>query len=217
MRRLPFVLALCASCIPYDPPAYHPSYESNTECHLDEPYTGALKLPGVTDITKLSCTAENKSHDYREICAQPVVAVRETGALYTSHRAMCSGELAPGGKETYQVTLDLRRELCRMDRGGCIVRAYDVESNYEVDPGVIVAFARQVEPQATELGRDRPTTTECDALVEGWSTNAAFLSYGPYLHARNGDSVRAFCLAQSRVGFDCLRSAQTSAQADACR
>ena len=74
-------------------------------------YDGKLSWPGVTNRTDLWCTAKNTFGPVRQVCFTPVVAVRETGAVYTSHDEVCTeDELEPAQAVMLPVKLDMRRE-----------------------------------------------------------------------------------------------------------
>ncbi len=212
MRSWPLVAL--AACVPYDPaPVARPTIVDGVTCHLAAPYEGKLSFPGVTDRTALDCTASTRTTTTTEICAQPFVGVRETGAVYTSHGPACSSELAPGASERFAVRLDMNRSLCRLDRGGCIVRAIALEGDVP-DAAAVVELARGLEQGAARPGRDRPTVRECDNLVGAWTGDPAFARYTSFL--ARPDDVRMFCIGLSRAVFDCLRAAHNSAQAEAC-
>jgi hypothetical protein len=208
----PWPLVALAACVP-PPPIVQPAIVDGVTCHLAQPYDGKMTFPGVTDRTQLDCTATNRSGQTSEVCAQPYVGVRETGALYTSHGPACSTELLPGASELFAVRLDMNRLLCRLDHGGCIVQTIAVKDDVP-DAERVVELARALEDRATWPGRDRPTVRECDSLVDAWTIDPAFGRYASFLAHPN--ELRAFCIGLSRATFDCLRAARNSAQAEAC-
>ncbi len=213
MRSL-FAVALVA-CVPYEPAStYVPVADDAMTCHLMPQYDGKLSYTGVTNITTLTCTAKNAGTFPREICAQPYVGVRETGALYTSHGPACSDELASNEMSPLLVQLDMRRELCQLDRGGCVVHVVPLGRDGKPDSEEVVALAHALEREARAPGRDRPSLAECDALLASWTGNRQFTKYTPYLAHR--DDMRVFCLGLNRAELACLRAASTSADADKC-
>ncbi len=214
MRPWPLVALL--ACVPYDAlPVAPPSDPDAMTCHLAAAFEGKLSYPGITDLAKLECTATNRASATREICAQPYVGVRQTGALYTAHEPVCSSELEPGASEELVAQLDLRRELCQLQRGGCIVHAFTLRGDHTPDAASVIAFARGLEATAPAAGRDRPALRECDALVEAWRNDPAFAPYRPFLTG-DPDEVRRSCIGVSRATFACMSAARTSADADRC-
>lgn len=212
--RSVLVLAL-ASCIPYEPTStYIPVTADSMTCHLGTAYEGKLSFPGLTDITTLECTAENRGGWAREICAQPYVGVRETGAIYTAHGEVCSTELQPNEKATFAVKLDMRRELCRLDRGGCVIRVVGLTRDETPEAGEAIAFAHALEAHATAPGRDRPSLAECDAMLGSWLGKPAFLKYTPLL--AHHDDMRLLCLGLTRAQLACMSEAHSSAEVDRC-
>lgn len=209
------LLVALVACVPYEPVStYVPVPDDAMKCHLGAAYEGKLTYTGVTNITTLVCTAENTTTAPREICAQPYVGVRETGAVYTSHAPACVDELQPGEQTPFAVQLDMKRELCQLDRGGCIVHVVPLAKDGKPDAEEVVAFAHSLELHAAAPGRDRPSLGECDALLASWTGNRQFVKYTPYLAHR--DEMRVFCLGLNRAELACLRAASTSADADRC-
>jgi hypothetical protein len=163
----------------------------------------------------LDCIATNLTSTSTEVCAQPYVAVVETGALYSPHEPVCSSELEPRAHEQLAVRLDVIRELCRPERGGCVVHEVPLRADGTPKFEAVVGLARAMQTGARAAGRDQPSLAQCDTLLTKWSHEPAFSSYGPFLRA-DLDEVRVFCLGLSRATFECLRSASSSEEADAC-
>jgi hypothetical protein len=185
-----WALLVLAACVP--PPPQHPPGVEVTTCHLAPLYEGTIswKAHG----TELVCTSNNDSGDPREICYQPVVGVRETGAVYTSHGPVCSDELAEGASQALSVKLDMPRELCQMDRGGCVVHAFAIDWPKSAESAPVVTLARSLEATARQPGRDRPTVAECNALADR-------------LEVGSRDDMIAVCLVQSRATLACMQGA----------
>src|SRR2546423_1779351 len=105
--KWPFLFVAAAGCVAFDPPrVQRPLGIDDTSCHLAPAYDGKIKWPGLTTFTELTCTTTNEIGEAREVCFQPYVGVRQTGALYTSHDIVCSSELGHGASETFAVRLD---------------------------------------------------------------------------------------------------------------
>ena len=214
MRAWIILLAGCGAALE-SPERVTPSTTAGTfDCKLAPPYDGALKYPGLTDRTVLLCKVTNGGLDERELCEQPYVGVRSTGALYTAHEPACSPELLPGATEQFAVHLDMPRALCDDARGGCVVRAFALGLDDAPDAAAVVAMQRELEAAAPAAGRDRPTVQECDGLVEQWDGTPAFARYASFV-ARRDDLVLA-CSELSRADFTCLRAARDATEADRC-
>jgi hypothetical protein len=183
------------------------------QCRLAPPYDGKLQLPGVTDRAALDCAATNAGLDERPVCEQVYVGVRRTGALYTSHDPACSSDLAPGASELFTIRLDMPRVLCAGARD-CVVRAFALGLDDAPDAVGVIALARELEGQAPEAGRDRPTVRQCDELVERWDGNPGFARYAPFLAQRA--QLLLACTELSRADYACLRAARDSTDADRC-
>jgi hypothetical protein len=204
-----WLVVIAAGCVHFDPP------ESLAPGRAEE--LACTELFGVSDRLDLSCVATNREQFAREVCARPFVGVRETGALYTTHEPVCSSAvLAPGQTERFGVALDMPRKLCRVDAGGCAIRAFSLGGSDQIDASAAVTFARTLAASAHGPALDRPTIAECDALVVSWSDKAEFQRYWPYVR-RDPDDVRLFCLGVSRVTYACLASAPDALRADRCR
>ena len=185
-------LLLLVACVHFDPPEY-----GNIDCELA---AGGLK-----------CTAHNTSAATAVLCAQPVVGVLATGAIYEPHERMCSVELGPYGAQSWLEPLDIvLPRMCGADLSGCVVRMFHADSPSDAAP--VVAFARQLALSARDPGRDRPSLGECEALLAAWRHDDRF----PGRRAL-GDAALVGCMMQSRVAFDCLLYAQSDRDADACR
>jgi hypothetical protein len=203
-----WLIVLVAGCVPYEtsvetvPQAQMIDGVDATTCHLAPVYQGKLAWAGITDLTDVECTSKNDVGPTREVCYQPYVGVRETGAVYTSHVEVCTNMLVEGEAETMSVRLDMRRELCRLERGGCIVRAISTRPD-SPSAGAIVTFARALEAQAPQPGRDRPTVSECDGLADRFEVS-------------DRDAMIASCLGLSRVELACLQIAGGASSANAC-
>jgi hypothetical protein len=196
-------LVLLASCIQLNPAQpVHPDGIETAACHLGSAYDGTLSWPGLTDFTQVYCIAQNEHGAPREICFRPYVGVRETGAFYTTHDDVCTEEVPDGGSQILAVQLDMKRSLCNLDRGGCVVRALTIPWPKPVDAATVVAMARGLEAQATMPGRDRPTVAECEALVP--------------LAPANPDETIAMCLNLTRAELACLSAAPDPKAAQAC-
>jgi hypothetical protein len=215
--RWPLLLVLGACInfdIPVERPALRPAGVDETECHLAPAYDGKLKWDALTSRTQLWCTAKNASGPARPVCFTPYVGVKETGAIYTSHDTICTEDNIQSAEAMMlPVTLDMRRELCRMDRGGCIVRAIALQKD-RPDATEIVAFARGLEAQATMPGRDRPTVGECTTLVDSWRERTGFAPFNADLV--HPDGLVAICIGLSRAELACLQAAPDARTAEAC-
>jgi len=184
------------------------------DCKLAPPYDGKIKYPGLTDRAVLDCKVTNGGLDERELCEQPYVGVRWTGALYTTHAAACSPELVPGATEQFAVHLDMPRALCDDARGGCVVRTFALGLDDAPDASAVIAMARELEAAAPAAGRDRPTVRECDGLVEQWDGTPAFARYASFVSHR--DELLLACSELARADFACLRAARDATEADRC-
>jgi hypothetical protein len=212
------VLVVLAGCISFDVPierpALRPAGVDETECHLAPAYDGKLKWAELTSRTQLWCTAKNASGPARPVCFTPYVGVRETGAIYTSHDVICTEDNVPEtAAMMLPVALDMRRELCRLDFGGCIVRAIPLVKD-RPDASAIVQFARGLEARASMPGRDRPSVTECSALVATWRERTGFAPFNADLV--QPDSLVAICIGLSRAELACLQVAPDARTAEAC-
>jgi len=198
-----WLIVLLASCVQFEPPQeVHPQGIETTECHLAPAYDGRLSWPGMTTFTDVYCTARNEHGAPREICFRPYVGVRETGAFYTTHDDVCTGEVADGGSEVVAVRLDMNRGLCNLARGGCVVHAITIDWPRPLSASTVVSMARGLEAQATVLGRDRPTVGECEGLVR----------FAP----DHPDETIAMCLNLSRAELACFSAALDAKAAEAC-
>lgn len=194
MWRSIWVLAAC-----YVPPA-HPVVGPPVIC--------------VVTAAGLSCTVTNRTGKNTEICAQPYVGVRATGAIYTTHQRVCSDPLAPGDTETFPVTLDFRPAgRCGAGLDGCTVSVFGAGDS-PVPASEVVAFARELQTKAHAVSGDQPTVRECEATIATWLDNPRFAAYAPY--REHPDDLTLFCLGLPRATLACLQAAEDSTQADAC-
>jgi hypothetical protein len=108
----------------------------------------------------------------------------------------------------------MRRELCELDHGGCIIRAITLRGAEEPDPDTVVALARGLEALAPMPGRDRPTVKECDALAASWIGKQEFYAFQKYTAHPN--AVITACLGMSRSELACLQAAPDARVAAAC-
>jgi hypothetical protein len=202
--------ALAAGCLAACWTGGQPAAPSSTDAMVC-----ALAASSHRASAELECTATNHAGYASEVCALPAVGVRETGALYLAHAAVCSSELEPHAWERLAVSLDVPRELCQPERGSCVVVVLPVRGDETPDPSSVIGLARGLEAGATAAGRERPSLRECEALVSAWSKDSAFASYWPFVHS-DADEVSMVCIGLSRAVYECLHAARNADEADAC-
>jgi hypothetical protein len=159
------------------------------------------------------CTATNPHDQHAIACGDVFVGVRQTAALHYPISRTCILAVAPGATGSVEVLSELRPgELCGPDLTGCELRVFRDMSG---GPGsAVVAFVRELEAAAPELGRDRPTLAECEDLRVQLAARDDMRALAKLLEDRDLSAV--FCLRLSRRELECARKDPGDDAFEAC-